>query len=99
MPATVAAEIASEDLSPEILENAAADLEMIHMFVTVRSDLARNLAQARRVLAQGGRPTPFVCGVCAIRNRLYVESIVHAEVMAVADTASFTIQRLHRRIF
>ncbi len=54
MPATVAAEIASENLSPEILENAAADLQMIHMFVTVRSDLTRNLAQARRVLAQGG---------------------------------------------
>ena len=54
MPETVAAEIASEGLCPALFEGAVPDLQMIHIFVTLRTDLASRLAEARQALAPNG---------------------------------------------
>ena len=54
MPTTVAAEIALGGVSPKVMKTPAADLQMAHLFVTRRSELARKLVQARRMLAQNG---------------------------------------------
>ena len=54
MPATVAAEIALGGVSPKVVKTPVTDLQMVHLFVTRRSDLARKLAQARHALAQDG---------------------------------------------
>lgn len=47
MPTTVAAEIASEGIRPILFEDMVADLEMIHIFVTMRSDLARRVGRSK----------------------------------------------------
>ncbi len=54
MPATVAAEIASEGLFPILYDCAAGDLQMVHIFATLRRDLASRLADARQALAPDG---------------------------------------------
>jgi hypothetical protein len=54
MPTTVAAEIALGGLSPKVVKTPVPDLQMAHLFVTRRSELARKLVQARRMLAQNG---------------------------------------------
>jgi hypothetical protein len=54
MPATVAAEIALGGASPKFFQMPVADLQMVHLFVIWRKDLARDLARARRALAQDG---------------------------------------------
>jgi hypothetical protein len=54
MPASVAAEIARKGASPLLLKSPAANLQMAHLFVTRRSDLAAKLARVRRVLVHDG---------------------------------------------
>jgi hypothetical protein len=54
MPTTVATEIALGGVSPKVVKTPLADLQMAHLFVTRRSELARKLVQARRALAQDG---------------------------------------------
>ena len=54
MPATVAAEIASEGLCPTLYERAVGDLQMVHIFATLQCDLARRLAEATQTLAPDG---------------------------------------------
>lgn len=54
MPASVAAEIAESGLTPVLLEGPKAGLEMAHLFVTRRRDLAAQLARLRKTLAPAG---------------------------------------------
>ena len=54
MPASVAEEIARGGASPLLLKSLAGNLQMAHLFVTRRSDLATLLARVRSVLAQDG---------------------------------------------
>ena len=46
--------IARTGVSPDLLPRPVADLEMIHLFVTTRSELARQLHKVRRLLALNG---------------------------------------------
>jgi hypothetical protein len=54
MPASVAEEIRLGGVAPLLLRTPTAGLEMAHLFVTSRSDLAGKLAQARAVLEPAG---------------------------------------------
>jgi|SRR5579872_2750020 len=54
MPASVAAEIASGGVRPAIVKSPAAGLEMAHVFVTRRAELAEHLARLRPLLAPAG---------------------------------------------
>lgn len=54
MPPSVAAEIAAEGVKPMLLGKPAASLEMAHIFVSQRSDLAKELARLRKLLAPAG---------------------------------------------
>jgi hypothetical protein len=54
MPASVAAEIAAAGVRPDLLNKPTAGLDMAHIFVTRRSDLAKELARLRRLLAPAG---------------------------------------------
>jgi hypothetical protein len=54
MPESVLAEILASGLRPEILTVPTAGLEMAHIFVTERKELAGKLGRLRRVLAPDG---------------------------------------------
>jgi hypothetical protein len=54
MPPSVAAEIAAHRVKPALVEKPVAGLEMAHVFVTRRRDLANELARLRKLLAPGG---------------------------------------------
>ena len=54
MPASVAAEIAAGGVRPVIVRSPAAGLEMAHVFVTRRAELAEHLARLRPLLAPAG---------------------------------------------
>lgn len=54
MPASVAAEIAASGLEPALVKVPAAGLEMAHVFVTRRAELADHLARLRPLLAPAG---------------------------------------------
>ncbi|HKF49400.1 MAG TPA: hypothetical protein VKB38_18720 [Terracidiphilus sp.] len=54
MPDSVAAEIDQSGIVPKLLRAPAADLEMVHIFVTRRADLAAHLARLRKLLAPAG---------------------------------------------
>ena len=54
MPSSVAEEIARGDVSPAILKSPASGLQMAHIFVTRRRELARLLARLRAHLAPDG---------------------------------------------
>ena len=54
MPASVAAEISDAGVDPLVLATPRSGLEMAHVFVTRRADLARKLARLRRLLAPEG---------------------------------------------
>ena len=54
MPASVAAEIALGGVRPALLRSPAAGLEMAHVFVTRRAELAEHLARLRPLLAPAG---------------------------------------------
>lgn len=54
MPACVAAEIAQGGVQPVLMKTPAAGLEMAHVFVTRRAELAEHLARLRPVLAPAG---------------------------------------------
>jgi hypothetical protein len=54
MPAGVAAEISDAGVDPLVLATPRSGLEMAHVFVTRRADLARKLARLRRLLAPEG---------------------------------------------
>ena len=54
MPASVAAEISDAGVDPLVLATPRSGLEMAHVFVTHRADLARKLARLRRLLAPEG---------------------------------------------
>ena len=54
MPPCVAAEIAQSGLEPTLVGAPHAGLEMGHIFVTQRSELAHHLVTLRKVLAPGG---------------------------------------------
>jgi hypothetical protein len=54
MPASVLGEILAGGVRPEILAAPRVGLEMAHMFVTRRRELARELARLRGVLAPSG---------------------------------------------
>jgi hypothetical protein len=54
MPASVAAEIAAGGLRPALVKSPAAGLEMAHIFVTRRAELAEHLARLRPLLAPAG---------------------------------------------
>ncbi|MFZ0631726.1 MAG: DUF3052 family protein [Acidobacteriaceae bacterium] len=54
MPPGVAAEIAAEGAKPLLVEKPAAGLDMAHIFVTRRRDLAKELARLRKLLAAAG---------------------------------------------
>ena len=54
MPDTVADEIARSGVQPVVLQSPTSELEMAHIFVTRRSELARHLLQLRKCLAANG---------------------------------------------
>lgn len=54
MPASVATEIASGGVRPTLMRSPAAGLEMAHVFVTRRAELAEHLARLRPLLAPAG---------------------------------------------
>lgn len=54
MPASVAAEIAQSGLRPVLVRTPAAGIEMAHVFVTRRAELAEHLARLRPLLAPAG---------------------------------------------
>lgn len=54
MPPSVAAEIAASGVRPAFEAAPRAGVEMAHVFVTRRRDLARVLARLRRLLAPAG---------------------------------------------
>jgi hypothetical protein len=57
MPASVAAEIARSGAAPKLVKTPAGDgagLDMAHVFVTRKAELAEHLAWLRGVLAQDG---------------------------------------------
>jgi hypothetical protein len=54
MPASVAAEIADFGVSPELVKAPRAGLEMAHVFVTKKVELAELLSRLRAVLAPDG---------------------------------------------
>jgi hypothetical protein len=54
MPASVAAEIAHSALAPTLLRSPQAGLEMAHIFVTRRAELAKHLSRLRPLLAPAG---------------------------------------------
>jgi hypothetical protein len=54
MPASVAEEIAREGMEPKFVKTPAAGLEMAHVFVTRKKELAEHLEKLRGVLAQDG---------------------------------------------
>lgn len=54
MPPSVAAEIAQAGAPPTLLPEPAPDLEMAHIFVTRRAELARHLRLLRPLLAPAG---------------------------------------------
>ncbi|HLJ78408.1 MAG TPA: hypothetical protein VKT75_13380 [Acidobacteriaceae bacterium] len=54
MPASVASEIAAGGVRPAIVKSPAAGLEMAHVFVTRRAELAEQLARLRPLLAPAG---------------------------------------------
>jgi hypothetical protein len=54
MPASVAAEIAHPAPAPTLLRSPQAGLEMAHIFVTRRAELAKHLSRLRPLLAPAG---------------------------------------------
>ena len=54
IPATVLAEILGEGLQPQILAAPRGGLEMAHIFVTERRELAGKLVRLRKLLAADG---------------------------------------------
>jgi hypothetical protein len=54
MPASVAAEIAQSGVRPKLVKTPKAGLEMAHVFVTRRAELAEHLGWLRGVLAHDG---------------------------------------------
>lgn len=54
MPPAVADEIAAEEVQPLLLDRPEANLEMAHIFVSRRKDLARELSRLRKLLAPAG---------------------------------------------
>jgi len=54
MPASVAVEIAQDGAAPTLLSTPQPGLEMAHIFVTRRTDLAEHLAQLRKLLTPDG---------------------------------------------
>lgn len=54
MPESVAAEIARDGVRPLIVKSASTGLEMTHVFVTRRRELAEHLARLRPLLAPAG---------------------------------------------
>ncbi len=54
MPPSVAAEIAAEGVKPDLIKKPSAGLEMAHLFVTRRHELAKELARLRKLLAPAG---------------------------------------------
>jgi hypothetical protein len=54
MPDSVEEEIGASRLSPALLKSPQADLEMAHLFVVKRADLAKQLARVRKVLVPAG---------------------------------------------
>jgi hypothetical protein len=54
MPASVADEIARSGFKPVVLKSLESGIEMGHLFVTSRDDLAETLRKVRAVLVPGG---------------------------------------------
>ena len=54
MPPNVSADIASSGLRPALFSHPVPDLQMVHIFVTQRCDLASRLAEATQSLAPNG---------------------------------------------
>lgn len=54
MPENVAQEISDYGVCPKLLKSPAAGLEMVHVFVTERSDLSRLLHKVRPMLEPAG---------------------------------------------
>ena len=54
MPESVADEIEQSDVAPELLAAPRLGLEMAHLFVTRRAELAQHLKKARKLLAPNG---------------------------------------------
>jgi hypothetical protein len=54
MPPSVAAEIADSGLAPTMLRSPQPGLEMAHIFVTRRAELAKHLCRLRPLLAPAG---------------------------------------------
>jgi hypothetical protein len=98
MPATVAEEISRSGVAPTLLKSPGKGLEMAHLFVTRRSDLASKLAQARGVLAPTGMiwvswpkkaaKVPTDVGEDAIRAEAFPLGLVDIKVCAVDETWS-----------
>lgn len=54
MPDSVAAEIATEGANPLLLDAPGAGLDLAHVFVTSRTELAARLVELRRLLTPTG---------------------------------------------
>ncbi|GAA3758097.1 DUF3052 domain-containing protein [Terriglobus aquaticus] len=54
MPDSVSADIASSGSRPALFSHPVPDLQMVHIFVTLRCELASRLAEARQFLAPNG---------------------------------------------
>ena len=98
MPATVAEEISRSGVAPTLLKSPGNGLEMVHLFVTRRSDLASKLAQVRGVLVPTGMiwvswpkkaaKVPTDVGEDAIRAEAFPLGLVDIKVCAVDETWS-----------
>ena len=98
MPTTVAAKIALDGVSPKVMKTPVAHLQMAHLFVTRRSELARKLDQARRALAQDGMiwvswpkraaKVPTDITEDTVRAEAFPRELVDVKVCAVDDVWS-----------
>ncbi len=98
MPASVAEEISEDGVRPAILKSPAAGLEMVHVFVVERADLASRLKQVRRLLKPNGMiwvswpkkaakvPTDITEDV--VRAEAFPLGLVDVKVCAVDETWS-----------
>jgi hypothetical protein len=98
MPPGVAAEISQSGVSPTLLNTPQPGLEMAHLFVTARADLAARLARARQSLDPAGTiwvswpkkasKVPTDITEDTIRAEAFPLGLVDIKVCAVDDTWS-----------
>lgn len=98
MPASIAAEISTDGAKPTLLDKPVAGLDMAHIFVTRRCDLAKEIARLRKLLAPAGtlwvswpkKASGVVTDIIedTIREEAFPHGLVDAKVCAIDATWS-----------